>query len=235
MLLPLLEERAELVGSGTPVGVAVKTGGKGFGLFHDDGAFGHCLGHGCLTGLGKLGLLGRALFLQGFELRLEGRQITDDGRLFGLFGQGLQRVVDFAGLDAAGLEPVRKQVELGLEIEVTACIQCQGLFFGGIRELADLTFSLCLLDEYGAVIGDASESLGGFDISLGEAGAGGCRSRVGRSLLGECGGGWGVRLHRCRAWNGRFAGLGCGRRRLLGDFIGVLGRGDILVGHGQLL
>ena len=166
------------------------------------------------------------------EVGLMIRQITDDGRLFGLFGQGLQRVVDFAGLDAAGLEPVRKQVELGLEIEVTACIQCQGLFFGGIRELADLTFSLCLLDEYGAVIGDASESLGGFDISLGEAGAGGCRSRVGRSLLGECGGGWGVRLHRCRAWNGRFAGLGCGRRRLLGDFIGVLGRGDILVGHG---
>lgn len=48
-------------------------------------------------------------------------------------------------------------------------------------------------------------------------------------LLGEGRGARSMGLHRSRARNGRFAGLDCGRRCLLGGFIGVLGRGDILV------
>ncbi len=232
VILPLLEQRTELVRGGTPVGVVAQGIGQSLGLLHNRGTFGQRLGDGGLVGLAQLGLLGRSGLLQCFELGLERLNISDDGRLLDFGGKRLDGLVDLTVLHIAGLEPVGEQVELCRQIEIATGIQCQGLFLGSVRELSDLAFSLAFLHEHGAVIGDTAERFGGLDIGFGESG-GGCRTL--RSLLGEGRGARRMRLHGRWARDGRFAGLGCGRRCLLVGFSGVLGRGDILVGHGQLL
>ncbi len=236
VLLPLLEQRTELVRGGTPVGVLVEGIRQRLGLLHDHGALRDRLRDGGLAGLRQRLLLRGAFLLQRLELGLDGGQIADDGRLFGLGGERLDGFVDFTRLHVVGLEPVGEQVELLLQVQVATGVQRQGLFLGCVGELADLALAFAVLDEHGAVIGDAAECLGCLDVGLGEAGRGRCRSRRAlRCLLGESGRTRRMRLHRRRARNGRFAGLGCGRRCLLGGFVDVFGRGDILVGHGQLL
>ena len=182
VILPLLEQRTELVRGGTPVGVVAQGIGQSLGLLHNRGTFGQRLGDGGLVGLAQLGLLGRSGLLQCFELGLERLNISDDGRLLDFGGKRLDGLVDLTVLHIAGLEPVGEQVELCLQIEIATGIQCQGLFLGSVRELSDLAFSLAFLHEHGAVIGDTAERFGGLDIGFGESG-GGCRTL--RSLLGE--------------------------------------------------
>ena len=222
MLLPLLEERTELVCGGTPVGVLVEGISQRLGLLHNGGTLLDGLGDSGLACFRQLGLLGHAFFLQSLELSLKSGQITHHCRLFGFRGQRLDGLVDFAGLHIVGLELVREQVQLGLQIKVTAGIQSQRLFLGGIRELTDLTFSFAVLDEHSTIVGDTAEYFGGLHIGIGEAG--GCGSRAvccGAFLAKAAGLGHGA-SSKPGSERSRFAGLDCGRRCLLGGFIGVL-------------
>lgn len=98
MLLPLLEERTELVCGGTPVGVLVEGISQRLGLLHNGGALLDGLGDSGLACLGQRGFLGCAFLLQRLELGLESGQITHHCRLFGFRGQRLDGLVDFAGL-----------------------------------------------------------------------------------------------------------------------------------------
>ena len=252
MLLPLLEEIAELVRGRTPVRVVAQRGGQRLGLLHNRGALGHGLVHRGLAGLGDGGLLGGGLGLQLLELRLDGGDVAHHGRFGGLLGQGLERVVDLTVLDVGGLQTVGEQVQLGLQIQIPACVQRQRLLHGGVRELADLAFGIALAHEHGAVVVHAAERLGRRHVGLGIGDGRPLGRMLLRRLLRERRGGGGMRLrHRGRGRrrrgglghrfldDGRFLDddglLGSGRRCLLGDFGGVLGCGDILVGHGQLL
>lgn len=200
MLLPLLEERTELVCGGTPVGVLVEGISQRLGLLHNGGALLDGLGDSGLACLGQRGFLGCAFLLQRLELGLESGQITHHCRLFGFRGQRLDGLVDFAGLHIVGLELVREQVQLGLQIKVTAGIQSQRLFLGGIRELTDLTFSFAVLDEHSTIVGDTAECFGGLHIGIGEAGGCGSRSGVLWSFLAKAAG--------LGAWGFIEAGLG---------------------------
>ena len=243
MVLPLVEQVAELVGGGAPVGVVAQGGRQSFGLLDDGGALGDGLGLSSLARFGDLGLLGLAGGLQFHVTGLEGREVAHHRRFGGFFAQQLHGLVDFTGLDVGGGQARGQQIELGLEIQEATGVQCQRLLLGGVRELSDLTFAVAVLDEDGAVVIDPAESFGGFDVGLGIGGGGG-RGGGGMlldrgSLLGEGGGGGRVRFRhgsggRSRRRRGR-AGLGCGCRCLLFGRSGVYGFGDSFVGHGQLL
>ena len=157
MCLPFVEQRAELVGGGTPVGVVSKTGCQRLRLLHDGGASCDRGRHGSLACLGQLRLLGFGLGLELLILGLERGQIAHHGGGFGFFGQHLHRFVDLAGLDGGALQTCGQCIELGLEIKETTGVQRQCLFLGHVGELADLTFAVAILDEYGAVLIDVSE------------------------------------------------------------------------------
>ena len=159
MLLPLLEQRTELVGSGTPVRVITQSGGKGLGLLHNGGAFGDCLGHGLLAGFRDGVLLRRSLLAQLFQLRLECGDVAHDRRLLDFLRQRGERLVDLTGLDRIGLESICEYVEFGLEVEVTARVQGQCLVGRRIGELPHLTLFLALLHVYGAVAIHTAEAL----------------------------------------------------------------------------
>ena len=57
VILPLLEQRTELVRGGTPVGVVAQGIGQSLGLLHNRGTFGQRLGDGGLVSLAQLGFL----------------------------------------------------------------------------------------------------------------------------------------------------------------------------------
>ena len=197
VILPFIEQVAELVRGGTPVGVVAQGGGQCFGLLHDGGAFLDGLGHGGLAGLGQFGLLGLAGGLQRLELFLERGDIAHDCGLGGLLAQQLQGLVDLTGFDIGRGQAAGQQIKLGLEIQETTGVQRQGLFLGGVRELADLAFGVALLDEDGAVVVHAAEGFSGLDIGVGVCGVRGRGRNVGLGrggLLSESGGGGRMRL-----------------------------------------
>ena len=128
MGLPFVEQRAELVCGRTPVRVVAQSGGDGFGLLHDCRTLLDRLGDGFLAAVREFFLLRLAVLLELLELRTQFGDIAHDSGLLGFLAQQLDRFVDLMGLDGAGVQTVREDIELFLQIEEPAGIQGECLF-----------------------------------------------------------------------------------------------------------
>ena len=189
MSLPLVEQGAELVCGGTPVGVVAEFSGQRFGLFHNRGTFLDRLGDRLLAAVGQFFLLGGALRLELLELRLQCRYIADNGRLLGFFAQQLDGFVNLTGLDCAGVQTVCEHIQLFFEVKESAGVQCQRFLFRSVGELSDFAFAVTILDIHRAIVVDAAERFGLLDafVGIGDVRGRRCRGVCGLPL-GERGG-----------------------------------------------
>lgn len=184
MVLPLFEQRTELVGGRTPVRVVAQIGGELLGLLHDLRALGHGFGHRFLAGLRDAFLLGLGFGLEFVELGVQRGDVAHHIRVLGFRGERLQRLIDLARLNRVRLQARGEQVQLRLEVEVTASIQCERLIVRGVRVLAHFTLGVAFLDIHHAVVVHTAEAFGLGDVRLGESAR--LRDRRMCCGLGQC-------------------------------------------------